>query len=172
MNTGLAFKNMMYFITFIYLTHTIINIATNGNINIDDLVLIGIAVVAGRFIRNNILMIAVAATLVLIMRISLVVKEGAGPKNKTPAQIKCMQDVIDEGITRPVECLKCCYKTGGSTNDPGPNTGAAAGMPGSSSSSDEFNCDICPDNCYDKGGAANMGNNTGNTGKGKCSSGK
>lgn len=170
MNTGLAFKNMMYFITFVYLTRTIMNIANSGNINIDDLVLIGIAVVAGIFIRNNMLMVAVATTLVLIMRISLVVKEGAGPNSKTPAQIKCMQDVIDEGITRPVECLKCCYKTGGSTSDPGPN--AAAGMPGSSSSGDEFNCDICPDNCYDKGGAAHMGNNMGNTGKGKCSSGK
>ena len=71
------FSGMVHFVAFVYLTRVVLNLVEGKGVDDGSLLLIGVGLVAGMFIRNKLMLVAVAVAMVLVLRVSLVVKEGA-----------------------------------------------------------------------------------------------
>ena len=70
------FEGMVHFVAFVYLARVVLNLVEGKGV--ENLLLIGVGLVAGMFIRNKMMLIAAAVAMVVFVKIGLVVKEGMG----------------------------------------------------------------------------------------------
>ena len=72
------FEGMVHFVAFVYLARVVLNLVEGKGVEDGNLLLIGVGLVAGMFIRNKMMLIAAAVAMVVFVKIGLVVKEGMG----------------------------------------------------------------------------------------------
>ena len=70
------FEGMVHFVAFVYLARVVLNLVEGKGVEDGNLLLIGVGLVAGMFIRNKMMLIAAAVAMVVFVKIGLVVKEG------------------------------------------------------------------------------------------------
>ena len=70
------FSGMVHFVAFVYLTRVVLNLVEGRGVADGNLLLIGVGLVAGMFVRSKMMLVALAVAMVLVVKISLVVKEG------------------------------------------------------------------------------------------------
>ena len=136
-------ERLSLFLASVFLSRCVLNIVEGKGITDGSLLLIGIGLVAGMFVRSKMMIAAIAVAMVLVVKISLVVKEGVGSMT-IPGPLKCIYDAtysFDSPGCR--ECLKCCYGLGDKKGAP---SGAAGGPPPGPPKI-PFDCNICPKSC-------------------------